>query len=48
LRDRYVLVRDFGNRFATLSGLPKRYDHGYPRYLYASHTPGDMPGAGGP
>jgi hypothetical protein len=48
LRDRYVLVRDFGNRFAALSGLPKRYDHGFPRYLYASHAPGDMPGAGAP
>jgi hypothetical protein len=36
LDGRYVLVEDFGTRFADLAGLPKRYDHKYPRYLYAS------------
>jgi hypothetical protein len=33
---RYALVEDFGTRFADLAGLPKRYDHKYPRYLYAT------------
>jgi hypothetical protein len=37
LDDRYVLVQDFGDRFAALAGLPKRYDHKFPRYLYAYH-----------
>jgi hypothetical protein len=30
----YSLVKDYGDRFALLSGLPRRYDHGWPRYLY--------------
>ncbi len=30
----YVLAQDFGNRFEALTGLPKRYNHGFPRYLY--------------
>lgn len=30
----YVLDRDFGERFAALAGTPKRFNHGYPRYLY--------------
>ncbi len=34
LKDRYALVCDFGTRFAALRGLPKRYDHEFPRYLY--------------
>jgi hypothetical protein len=33
----YVLVQDFGSRFAALTGLPKRYDHKFPRYLYVYH-----------
>jgi hypothetical protein len=30
----YVLTQDLGNRFVALTGLPKRYNHGFPRYLY--------------
>jgi hypothetical protein len=30
----YSLERDFGDRFAALAGTPKRFYHGYPRYLY--------------
>jgi hypothetical protein len=30
----YVLQNDFGNRFEALAGLPKRYNHQFPRYLY--------------
>jgi hypothetical protein len=30
----YSLDRDFGDRFAALTGTPKRFNHGYPRYLY--------------
>ncbi len=30
----YVLQTDFGDRFAALAGLPKRYNHRFPRYLY--------------
>ena len=32
----YALVEDYGQRFALLGGLPRRFDHGYPRYLYRS------------
>ncbi len=35
LQGHYQLVEDFGDRFASLRPLPKRWDHGYPRYLYA-------------
>ncbi|HWZ60414.1 MAG TPA: hypothetical protein VNW46_15650 [Gemmatimonadaceae bacterium] len=47
LADRYTLARDFGTRFAALAGLPKRYDHKFPRYLYVSRdVPRDVsPGA---
>ena len=34
LGDDYVLACDLGDRFAALRVLPKRYDHGWPRYLY--------------
>jgi hypothetical protein len=34
LTDDYVLACDLGDRFAALRVLPKRYDHGWPRYLY--------------
>jgi hypothetical protein len=30
----YTLDRDFGDRFAALAGTPKRFNHGYPRFLY--------------
>ena len=30
----YVLDADLGDRFAALKGLPRRWDHGWPRYLY--------------
>lgn len=30
----YVLDTDFEDRFSALRTLPKRWDHGYPRYLY--------------
>jgi hypothetical protein len=30
----YSLVKDYGERFALLAALPRRFDHGYPRYLY--------------
>jgi hypothetical protein len=30
----YVLQADFGDRFAALAGLPKRYNHRFPRFLY--------------
>jgi hypothetical protein len=32
----YTLVQDYGERFAALAALPRRFDHGYPRYLYRS------------
>jgi hypothetical protein len=34
LCESYVLEADFGERFAALNLLPKRFTHGYPRYLY--------------
>ncbi len=34
LTNYYVVQTDFGDRFAALKTLPKRFDHGYPRYLY--------------
>jgi len=30
----YTLESDFGDRFESLRVLPKRFDHGWPRYLY--------------
>jgi hypothetical protein len=30
----YVLDQDFGTRFVALRGVPKHFDHAYPRYLY--------------
>jgi hypothetical protein len=52
LLDDYVLETDLGNRFEPLRCLPKRYDHGWPRYLYryapaeaaARHVPQSAPG----
>jgi hypothetical protein len=37
LGSHYVLAQDYGNRFEPLTGLPKRYNHGFPRYLYEYH-----------
>jgi 4-amino-4-deoxy-L-arabinose transferase-like glycosyltransferase len=34
LQDNYVQSNDLGDRFVALQGLPKRYDHGWPRYLF--------------
>ncbi|MFZ2055197.1 MAG: glycosyltransferase family 39 protein [Candidatus Aminicenantales bacterium] len=34
LEDHYELEADFGDRFKALRALPKRWDHGWPRYLY--------------
>ena len=34
LEESYVLDTDLGDRFEPLRYLPKRWDHGYPRYLY--------------
>jgi hypothetical protein len=34
LEPHYALVQDYGNRFIALTGTPKRYNHGFPRYLY--------------
>lgn len=34
LTDDYLLACDLGDRFKALRVLPKRYDHGWPRYLY--------------
>ncbi len=30
----YTLDRDWGERFVALAGTPKRFNHGYPRYVY--------------
>jgi hypothetical protein len=38
LTERYVLETDFGDRFEPLRVLAKRFDHGWPRYLYR-HDP---------
>ena len=38
LERNYVLVCDLGDRFRALRVLPKRYDHGWPRYLYRTRT----------
>ncbi|MEO6210894.1 MAG: hypothetical protein ABIQ10_12285 [Gemmatimonadaceae bacterium] len=40
LADSYTLVEDYGTRFASLTALPRRFDHGYPRYLYRSTSTG--------
>lgn len=37
----YVLVQDFGDRFAPLSALPGRFETGWPRYLYRSVGSGE-------
>jgi hypothetical protein len=34
LLDYYVLEADFGDRFISLTVLPKRFNHLWPRYLY--------------
>jgi hypothetical protein len=38
LGDDYVLACDLGGRFAALRVLGKRYDHGWPRYVYRSRA----------
>jgi hypothetical protein len=40
LHDRYVLAQDFGDRFRELKGLPRRWNHAWPRYLYRYAPPG--------
>ena len=45
LEDYYVLDEDLGERFASLQGLPRRFDHGYPRYLYRYVGNGDLSSA---
>jgi len=40
LEESYVLDRDFGDRFKFLGVLPKRWDHGWPQYLYRYRKPG--------
>jgi len=37
LNETYTLEVDFGDRFKPLSVLPKRFFHGWPRYLYRYH-----------
>ncbi len=39
LDEYYVLEKDFGDQFKPLGSLPKRWDHGFPRYLY-KYAPG--------
>jgi hypothetical protein len=39
LGDRYVLEADYGERFKALATLPKRYEFGWPRYLYRYAQP---------
>jgi hypothetical protein len=34
LEPHYTLAQDYGDRFIALTGTPKRYSHGFPRYLY--------------
>jgi hypothetical protein len=36
LANSYTLVQDYGTRFSSLTALPRRFEHGYPRYLYRS------------
>lgn len=38
LNETYVLDTDLGDRFRSLGVLPKRWDHGFPRYLYRLKT----------
>jgi hypothetical protein len=38
----YRLVEDFGDRFLPLLGTPRRFSHGWPRYLYR-HTAAGTP-----
>jgi len=38
----YSLVEDYGARFSSLAALPRRFDHGYPRYLYRSNNAGEV------
>lgn len=40
LASSYMLVQDFGNRFAALEPLPRPFDTGFPRYLYRSTSDG--------
>jgi len=42
LASSYTLVQDYGQRFASLTALPRRFDHGYPRYLYRSASSGEV------
>ncbi len=39
LREYYVLEEDLGERFMALSTLPKRYNLGWPQYLYRYSPP---------
>jgi hypothetical protein len=42
LASSYTLVKNYGDRFASLAALPRRFDHGYPRYLYSSAAAGEV------
>ena len=42
LASSYTLVKDYGTRFSALTALPRRFDHGYPRYLYRSASTGEV------
>jgi hypothetical protein len=42
LADSYSLVEDYGARFSSLGALRRRFDHGYPRYLYRSTTASEV------
>ena len=42
LDDYYVLEKDYGDRFKALRALPKRWDHGWPRYLYRQRERGRL------
>ena len=42
LADSYTLDEDYGTRFSALTALPRRFDHGYPRYLYRSAAAGEV------
>ena len=39
----YVLEKDFQDEFIALRVLPKRWDHGWPRYLFRYVRPGTKP-----
>jgi hypothetical protein len=46
LQQRYILIEDFGSRWASLSTLPKRWSSSFPRYLYRYSDPTPTAGVG--